>query len=77
MRPVRLGRFDVGIIGAIDRTERAMAGDAALEFLRHFLDDRFFERIGATGDENRGYDEESDREGLQGRRILKKVISDK
>jgi hypothetical protein len=64
--------LNVGIVSAIHRAQRSVSGDTALEFLRHFLDDRFFERIGATSDEDRGYDEESDREGLQARRILKK-----
>jgi hypothetical protein len=45
--------------------------------LRDLIQERFFERIGATGDENRDGDQESDREGLQARTILRKAISDK
>jgi DeoR/GlpR family transcriptional regulator of sugar metabolism len=67
----------VGIVGAIHRAERPVSRDAALEFFRHFLNDRLFQGISATRNENRARDQESDREGLQARRILKKVTSDK
>ena len=69
--------FDVGIVRAIHRAKRAVAGNAALEFFPGFLHYGLFERIGATAENNRARDEESDREGLQARRIPKKVTSDK
>jgi len=68
---------DVGIVGAIHRPNGPVPGDAALEFFLGLLNDGFFQRIGATADKNRACEEESDREGLQARRILKKVTSDK
>ena len=69
---------DAGIVRAIPRAERAVAGEAALEFFRHFLHRAFFERIGAAAKEKDGADDkESGSEGLQARRILKKVTSDK
>ena len=69
---------DAGIVRAIPRAKSAVAGEAALEFFRHFLHRAFFERIGATGEEKGGDQEnESSSEGLQARRILKEVISDK
>ena len=72
-----MGLLDVLIVRTIHRAQSPVAGNAALEFFLGFLNDRLFERISATGDENRARDEESDREGLQARRILKKVTSDK
>jgi len=70
--------LDGWIVGTIHRPESPVAGDAALEFLRHFIHRGFFERIGATAKEKSGAREnESGSEGLQARRILKKVISDK
>ena len=68
---------DVGIVRTIDRAELTTPGDAALEFFRRLFRERFLERIGATAEENDGGDAESDRVGLQARRILKEVISDK
>ena len=69
---------DAGIVRAIHRAESPVAGEAALEFFRHFLHRAFFERIGAAAEEKDGaYNEESGSEGLQARRILKKVTSDK
>ena len=69
---------DAGIVRAIHRAESAVTSEAALEFFRHFLHGALFERIGATADEKGGAeDEESGSEGLQARRILKKVTSDK
>src|SRR5688500_4402435 len=68
---------DVGILRTIDRSELTFAPNATLEFFRRFLRERFFQRIGATARKNRAGDAESDREGLQARRILKKVTSDK
>ena len=68
---------DVGIVRAIDRPELTSACDAALEFFRGLFRERFFQWIGATARENHAGDTESDREGLQVRRILKKVTSDK
>ena len=47
-----------GIVGAIHRTERPVAGDAALEFLRHFLQGGLLQRISAAS-EKKG-EEESD-----------------
>ena len=70
--------LDGRIVGAIHRSQCPVAGDAALEFCRHFLHRSFFERIGATAEEKDGAREkERDSEGLQARRILKKVTSDK
>ena len=70
--------FNVRIVRAIDGSESAVAGDAALEFCRHFLHHGFFERIGATAAEKGdAHEKENDSEGLQARRILKKVTSDK
>ena len=69
-----MGLFDIRIVRTVDRTERALAGDAALEFFRHLLDGGFFERIRATAKQKGGaHKKESDREGFQARRILKKV----
>ena len=68
---------DGRIVRTIHRPEGPVAGDAALEFFLSLLDDRFFQRISATANENHGRDEESDGEGLQAQRILKKVTSDK
>ena len=72
-----MGLLDVAILGPIDRAELALARNAALEFFLGLIPNRFFDRIGATADENRGRDAESDRVGLQARTILKEVISDK
>lgn len=69
--------LDVGIVGAVDRAESSLARDAALEFFRRLVPERLFEWIGAAADENRAGQTESDGEGLQARRILKEVISDK
>jgi hypothetical protein len=63
---------DVRIVRTIDRTELTAAGDASLEFFRRLLAEGFFERVGATAREKGAGDTESDREGLQARRILKK-----
>jgi hypothetical protein len=41
------------------------------------LADRFFQRIGATGGQDRARDANGGREGFQVRRILKKVTGDK
>ena len=69
--------LDIGIVLAIHRAQGTVAGNAALKFFRYLLNDRLLERISATSNENRARDQESDREGLQARTILKKVISDK
>ncbi len=70
---------DRRIQGTIRRLETAVAGNAALEFFARFLHHRLFERISAAREKEQGRrgSEESDREGLQAQRILKKVISDK
>jgi len=69
---------DARIVGAIHRSESSVAGDTALEFLWHFLHRALFERIGATAEQKGGAREkESGSKGLQARRILGKVISDK
>jgi len=69
---------DVWIVGAIYRSESSVAGDTALEFLRHLLHRGLFERIGATAEQKGdAREKESGSEGLQARRILKKVTSDK
>jgi len=69
--------FDSAIVRTIDRAQRALAGEAALEFFRHLLDGGLLEWVGAAPEKERGRGEESDSEGLQARRILKEVISDK
>ena len=69
--------LDVRIVGSVHRTKGAVTGDAALEFCRHFLHRGLFERIGATRENDHGAHGESDREGFQAQRILKKVTSDK
>ena len=69
---------DVGIVGAVPRSERPIAREAALEFFRHLSHRAFFERIGAAAEEKNGAREkESGDDGLQARRILTEVISDK
>ena len=65
--------LDGWIVGAIHRSESAVASDAALEFFRYLLQRAFFERVGATGEKNGSSQEESDREGFQARTLLKKV----
>jgi hypothetical protein len=67
----------VRIIGAIDWAESSVAGDAALKFLPRLLRHRPFDGIGATAEENRARETESDGEGLQAPRIIGKVTSDK
>ena len=67
----------IGIVSAIHRAESPVSGDAALELFWHFLNDRLFQGVGTAGNKNRARDQESDREGLQARTILKEVISDK
>ena len=69
--------FDVRIVRAIDWAKLTSPGDATLEFFCRFIRNGPFERIGTTAYENGAADAESDREGLQARRILKEVISDK
>ena len=69
--------LDVRIVRPINRAEPTVARDAALEFFLCLPRDGAFERVGATAEENRTGDAESDREGLQALRILKKVMSDK
>lgn len=71
------GRFHVRIVRAIHRAEGPITRDAALEFFRRFLRRRFFQRIGATPEENRAPDAESDKDGFQALRIMGKVASDK
>ena len=69
---------DAGIVRAIPRAEGAVASEAALEFFRHFLHRALFEGIGAAAEVKGGAQgEESGSEGLQARRILKKLTSDK
>ena len=68
---------DVRIVRAIHGAELALPRDPALEFFRRLFRERFFKRIGATGDENRAGDAESDGEGLQAPTIIGKVTSDK
>ena len=68
----------VWIVGTIPRSQRPVSSDAALEFFRHLPHRALFERIGATAEQKGGArEEESGDEGLQARRILGKVISDK
>ena len=67
-----MGFPDVGIVRTIDRSQRALPGDAPLEFLGHFLHRALLERISAAGEEKRACGEKKESEGLQARRILKK-----
>ena len=46
-----------------------MTGDTALKFFARFLHDRFFQRIGATGGQNRARDAKDGGEGFQALRI--------
>src|SRR5450759_5197558 len=69
MRRVRFRRFDVRIIGTIDRAESPMPGDTALELFTRLLHDRFFQRIGATGGQDRARDAKGGGEGFQALRI--------
>lgn len=74
-----MGFFDVRIVRPVHRSERAVAGNAALEFFLRLLHDGFFEGIGATAENKDGVrQKENDNAGLQARRILKnrKVTSD-
>ena len=70
MRHVRLGRFDVWIIGTIDRAESPMPGDAALEFFAGLLRERFFQGIGATSGQDRARDAKGGGKGFQALRIM-------
>jgi len=65
------------IQGSIRRLELAVAGNAALKFFGHFLHGAPLERVRATGQEEGADGEKKESEGLQARRILKKVTSDK
>ena len=69
--------FDSTIVRAIDRSQGALASEAALEFFRHLVDGALLEWVGAAPEKEGDRGEESDSEGLQVRRILKEVISDK
>jgi hypothetical protein len=69
--------LDVGIVRPVDRPKGAFAPDAALEFFAHLTGKRFFDRVGATTQKEGADDTKSDGEGLQARRKLKKVMSDK
>jgi hypothetical protein len=68
---------DVGIVRPIDRAQGAFAPDAALEFFSHLAWKRFFDRVGATSQKEGAGEGKSDGKGLQARRILNKVMSDK
>lgn len=68
---------DGRIQGPIRRLELAVAGDAALEFFRHFLHGSLLEWVGATGQEEGAGGKKKESEGLQARTILKEVISGK
>jgi hypothetical protein len=72
-----MGFFDSGIVRTIDRAQLALAGEALLEFFGHILNGALFEWVSAAPEKKRRGGEESDGEGLQARRILKKVTSDK
>lgn len=69
--------LNVGIVVAIHRAQGAFPADAAFKFFASLLPQRFFERIGATAQEEGGEDKESDGECLQALTIMKKVTSDK
>jgi hypothetical protein len=69
--------LDVGIVRPIDRAQGAFAPDAALEFFSHLARKRFFDRVGATSQKKGAGEGKSDGKGLQARRILNKVMSDK
>jgi len=73
-----VGFSDGRIVGTIHRSERAVAGNAALVFFLRLLHHGFFERIGTTAENKDGAGQKgNDNAGLQARRILGKVISDK
>jgi hypothetical protein len=65
--------FDSRIVRTIDWTQLALAGESLLEFFGHLLDGALLEWVGAAPEKKRGGREESDSEGLQARRILKKA----
>ena len=69
-------RANVGIIGAINRTDLTVTGDAALEMFLRFLDGRFLQRIGATAERHRTRDAKSSEKGFQELRITGEVTSD-
>ena len=69
--------LDIGIVRSVDRTEGAFAPDSTLKFFSRFLMERFFDRIGASTQKEGANGGKSDGEGLQARRILKKVTCDK
>ena len=56
----------VGLIafGAIHRTECALAGNAALKLLSHFLRSSLFQRVGAAARDQRAGDHEQDRQAF-------------
>ena len=70
MLRVWFGRFEIRIIGTIDRAESSMPGYPALEFFAGFLRDRFFQRIGATNGQHRARDANGGGEGFQALRIM-------
>ena len=67
------GGLIVRIVGTIHRAERAVAGDAALEFFPGLLHHRFFQRIGAAGDQDRARDAKGSGEGFQALKNNRKV----
>jgi hypothetical protein len=72
-----VGLSDSRIVRTIDRAQLALTGEALLELFGHFLNGALLEWVGAAPKKKRRGGEESDSEGLQARRILKKVTSDK
>jgi hypothetical protein len=72
-----VGLSDRWIVRTIYRAQSALAGETLLQFIRHLLNRALLEWVGAAPEKKRGCGEESDSEGLQARRILKKVTSDK
>jgi hypothetical protein len=69
--------LNVGIVVAIDRTEGAFSPDAPFKFFACLLPKRFFQRVGATAQNEGGEDKESDGECLQALTIVGKVTGDK
>jgi len=73
MLRARLERFDVRVVGRIG-AKRAMPGNSALKFFSRFLDDRFFQGIGATSGQDRARDANGGRKGFQALRIMGTAI---
>ena len=63
-------RFEAWIIGIIGWAKSPVPGDATLKFLARLLHDRFFQRVGATGGQDRVRDANGGEKGFQALRIM-------